>query len=170
MRIRAVILASLAATISVAAESPLKKFGWFADFVDSCWVGDFPDGITRHRHCYTAQFGKFIRGAAILSGEHDGRMVDRFFGDSVFAWDDKQQRIVYYVWGSDGNLARHEAHYEAGALIFPVRSRNDPAAVAFRSVWRRLEDGSLEVIRERPGTNGWSRELTVKYRREAAAK
>jgi hypothetical protein len=80
----------------------LLAFGWFAEMVGSCWVGTFPDGKTQHTHCYTAQFDQFIRGTATLSV--DG--VNKFSGDSVFAWDDKEKRIVYYIWGLR-RLAQH---------------------------------------------------------------
>jgi hypothetical protein len=54
---------------SLAAAPPLAKFGWFAEVVDACWVGVFPDGKTQHSHCYSAQFDQFIRGTATLSGD-----------------------------------------------------------------------------------------------------
>jgi hypothetical protein len=159
-------VAGLTLSLSVAAATaPLVKFGWFADVVDACWVGTFPDGKTRHSHCYTSQFDQFIRGTATLSGEHDGQVADRFHGDSLFAWNDKKKRIEYYIWGSDGSYSRHYAYYSGDELVFPVEDRNDPAKVAFRSVWRRVDPSSIEVRREVPEGEGWKTELTVLYRK-----
>lgn len=159
-----VILASLAAVPALATE-PLEKFGWFSGVVGACWQGTFPDGKTRHTHCYTVQFGQFIRGTATLSAERDGVMRDVFSGDSLFAWDDKDQKIAYYVWGSDGTHGTHEAHYEGRDLSFPVLSKKEPGKVAFRSLWRRVDGDSFEVHRQVPEGSGWTTELTVVYMR-----
>ena len=92
-------------------------------------------------------------------------MVDRFFGDSVFMWDPKSGRIVYSIWGSDGSLSSHEAHYLGDELSFPVNSRRDPGKLAYRSIWRRIDGESFEVRREVPDGTGWRTELKVLYRK-----
>jgi len=156
----------LAAPVSMA--TPPAGFGWFADLVGACWSGRFPDGKTRHTQCYTSQFDRFVRGTAKLSGEHDGELKDQFFGDSLFAWDEKDQKIVYYIWGSDGSHARHEASYAGDELLFPVRSRKDPTVIAYRSAWRRIDADTFEVRRESPDGTGWKTELTVVYHKDGA--
>ena len=75
-------VAGLMLSLPIAADTPLARFGWFADVVGSCWEGRFPDGKTLHTHCYTSQFGQFIRGTATLVGEHDGH-PRQFEGDSL---------------------------------------------------------------------------------------
>lgn len=155
--------------MSVAA-ALAAGFGWFASMAGTCWTGDFPDGKTRHTHCYTMQYGKFMRGTATTSAEKDGRIQVQTEGDSVYAWEEAGKRIVYYIWGSNGNHGRHEASYEGQELVFPVMTRADPPKVAFRSVWRRVDDDTLEVRRERPVENGWSTILKVTYRKGPAAK
>ena len=168
---RAVLSATfLLLAAPVVSAGALANFGWFAGLVGSCWSGQFPDGKTRHSQCYTSQFDRFVRGTATLSGEHDGQMTDQFFGDSVFAWDEKDQKIVYYIWGSDGSHGRYEASYAGDELVFPVRSRKDPAVIAYRSVWRRIDADTFEVRRESPDAAGWKTELTVVYRRDGAAR
>ena len=157
--------AAACSTIGAAAQSLPVGFGWFADMVGSCWVGRFPDGKTVHTHCYTAQFGKFMRGTAALAGEKDGAAHVQFEGDSVFVWDDGAKKIVYYIWGSDGSHSRLEAAYLGEELVFPVMSRQDPSKVAFRSVWKRLGNDTFEVRRERPNGNEWATVLSVTYRR-----
>jgi hypothetical protein len=41
----------------------------------------------------------------------------------------------------------------------------DPSKVAFRSVWKRLDDERFEVLREQPAGEGWNTVLTVTYKR-----
>lgn len=164
------LIIALAATFSVQAPSPLKKFGWFADLIGSCWVGTFPDGKTQHSQCYTSQFDAFIRGTATLSGDHNGKWTERFSGDSVFAFNQSNGRIEYYIWGSDGNHAKHEAFYDGDELLFPVNSRKEPGKIAFRSVRRRLDRDSFEVRREVPDGARWKTALKVLYRKSGAAK
>ena len=159
------VAAACAAASSAFAQSLPVGFGWFADMVGSCWVGKFPDGKTVHTHCYTAQFGKFMRGTAALAGEKDGAAHVQFEGDSIYAWDDAGKKIVYYIWGSDGNHNRLEASWSGEELTFPVMTRADPAKVAFRSVWKRIDANSFEVRRERPNGNEWATVLSVTYRR-----
>lgn len=153
-----------------AADASLAKFGWFADMAGSCWSATYPDGKTQHTHCYTGQFGHFIRGKATLSGEHNGALVERFQGDSLFAWNEAERRIDYYIWGSDGSHGRHEASYADDQLLFPVKSKKDPSKTAFRSVWKRIDDTSFKVRREVPDGAGWKTEMTVVYRKSGAAR
>lgn len=152
-----------------ALAGPLDGFGWFADLVGSCWVGRFPDGKTQHSQCYTSQYDRFLRGTATLSAEHEGVMQDRFFGDSVFARDQASDKIIYYIWGSNGSHSRHEAFYAGDELVFPVQRKDDPAVIEYRSVWRRIDADQFEVRRETPEGSGWKTELTVVYRRAGAA-
>jgi hypothetical protein len=161
------VIAGLAASLVAAADPPLARFGWFAEVVGYCWTGTFPDGKTQHSHCYTSQFDQFIRGTATLSGEHDGRREAEFHGDSMFAWNEQDKRIEYYIWGSDGSHGKLDAYYAGDELVFPVQSRKDPTKLAFRSVWRRIDESSIEVRREVPDGEGWKTELTILYRRSA---
>ena len=158
------VIASFASSVAPAADAPLASFGWFAEVVGSCWFGRFPDGKTQHSHCYTSQFDRFIRGTATLSGEHDGH-PRQFHGDSVFAWNDNDKRIEYYIWGSDGSHNRLHAYYSGEELVFPVESRKDPSQLSYRSIWRRIDDSSIEVRREVPDGEGWKTELTIRYER-----
>ena len=156
---------ALALVAHAHAQAQDARFGWFGSLVGSCWVGSFPDGMTSHTHCYTVQFDKFIRGTASLAVQREGQSHRTFEGDSVFAWNESKQRIIYYIWGSDGSHRQLEAQFIGEELAFPVSSRKDPNQVAYRSVWRRLGNDAFEVRRERPSGMGWSTELTVVYRR-----
>jgi hypothetical protein len=163
---RPLLVAALLGAAGGAPAQPLPAdLGWFATLAGSCWTGRFPDGTTEHTQCYTTQFGRLLRGTATLAATKDGKRELRFEGDSVFAWDGGAKRIAYSIWGSDGSLRTLAAHYDGDELVFPVPDRADPAKVAFRSVWRRIDDASFEVRRERPHGDGWNRELTVVYRK-----
>jgi hypothetical protein len=168
-RLAAAILFLVAAP-GALAQPGVAGFGWFAEMAGSCWAGDFPDGKTRHTQCYTTQFGKFMRGTASLLAEKDGRQHVIFEGDSMFAWDEAGKRMVYYIWGSDGNHGRHEGSYAGEELVFPVVSRADPSTVVSRSVWKRLDRDTFEVRRERPSGSEWNTILKVTYRRVPAPK
>ena len=167
---RVVLLIGMAVACAARAQAPVAPapaaFGWFGELAGTCWTGTFPDGKTVHRHCYTRQFDRFMRGTAVLSATRDGELRPMFSGDSVYAWDAAGPRIVYYLWGSDGQHRQLEARYEGDELTFPVPARDDPSKVAFRSVWKRIDADTLEVRRERPAAEkGWREELKVTYRR-----
>jgi hypothetical protein len=150
------------------AEETLQGFDWFGELAGSCWVGVFPDGVTEHTHCYSTQFGRFIRGTAALAELEEGKREVRFEGDSVFAWDESSRRIAYFIWGSDGSYRELEAEFVGDELHFPVPRRDDAAQILYRSVWRRIDADTFEVRRERPEAGGWTTELTVVYHRAPA--
>ncbi|MEW6155876.1 MAG: hypothetical protein AB1813_00490 [Verrucomicrobiota bacterium] len=151
------------------AELP-PEFGWMRELAGSTWVGKFPDGKTVHSQSYEIQFGRFLRGAASLSGDHQGKQVAQFHGDSVFAWDAKSSKIVYYLWGSDGNHGREEAWFEGDRIIFPAYSKKEPGKLRYRSVWQRIDRDSFRVDREVPMGDSWKVELSVTYRRSSNSK
>ena len=70
VRNRTTSIALLAVAFTVAPDLYAQElpagFGWFRNVVGHCWVGTLPDGITQHTHCYTSQFGRFIRGTSTL--------------------------------------------------------------------------------------------------------
>ena len=96
-------------------------FGWFRNVVGYCWVGLLPDGTTEHTHCYTSQFGRFIRGTSTLVQTKGGNKVTAFEGDSLFAWDDKERRIAYYIWASDGSHRQLNAELSGDEFTVPYR-------------------------------------------------
>jgi hypothetical protein len=154
--------------MSAFAQETSQGFDWFGELAGSCWVGVFPDGVTEHTHCYSTQFGRFIRGTAALAELEEGKREVRFEGDSVFAWDESSRRIAYFIWGSDGSYRELEAEFMREELHFPVPRRDDAAQILYRSVWRRIDADTFEVRRERPVDGSWTTELTVVYHRAPA--
>ena len=169
MKILLLQLSLLLAPFAAAGQELSPGFGWFRDVVGHCWTGDLPNGV-KHTHCYTSQFGRFIRGTSEIKSEKDGQAKVIFEGDSLFAWDEKGKRIVYYVWASDGSHRQHEAEHLASELSFPVSSRADPGSVLYRSVWRQVSAETIEVRRERPDGQAWRTEFKVNYHRSPATK
>ncbi len=164
--LQSVFAFGLLAPAAPAFSQSLQAFRWFADLAGSCWTGPFPDGKTRHKQCYSVQYGKFLRGTASLIVEQEGASRAQFEGDSVFAWDTASGQITYYIWGSDGSHRQLAAQFVGDELVFPVPSRKAPSEIAYRSVWRRISADVFEVRRERPAGGAWSTELTVVYKRE----
>jgi hypothetical protein len=101
----------------------------------------------------------------------------QFSGDSLFAWDEAEQKIIYYIWGADGSHSRHEAYYEGQDLVFPVNSKSDPGTIAYRSLWRRVDDSTIEVRRQVPegpqdgslAEFNWRTELMVYHKQPSSA-
>ncbi len=162
---RFTLLLALLAPLPLPAQELPAGFGWFRSVVGHCWTGLLPDGSTQHTHCYSSQFGKFIRGTSTLARVRDGNQTILFDGDSLFAWDERNARITYYIWGSDGSHRQLEAQHIGEELVFPVPTRADPAKTAYRSVWRVLHTESIEVRRERPTEDSWTTEFNVVYQR-----
>lgn len=165
MLTRLLLLLCLAAPRALPAQELPAGFGWFRHVVGHCWTGLLPDGSTRHAHCHSSQFGSFIRGTSTLSRIGEGDRTPLFEGDSLFAWDAANARIVYCLWGSDGSHRQLDAQHLGEELAFPIPTRADPARVAYRSVWRLRNPESLEVRRERPEGDAWRTEFKVLYSR-----
>lgn len=133
-----------------------------------CWSGTYPDGRTSDTQCYSAQFGRLLRGSIKLSGMHGSKQVDNFEGDSVYAWNPKAKRVDYTFWASDGTYGTGEMFLEGEQLIFPAPGGADSTAGGMRSVWRRVDVNSFVVTREKRQGDTWVRVLEVTYRRSGA--
>ena len=155
------LLGAAAAGASPPSEAD-PAFGWFRMVAGKCWRGEYPDG-GGDTQCYEWQYGRYLRGTiSITLAGKDGSPL-AISGDSVFDWNAKAGRIRYSNWSTSGNLQHGEAYYEDGILRFPdVRSRDEEPRT--RSSWRRIDEGSFEVTRERREGDAWVAEFTVTYR------
>ena len=138
------------------------EFGWFRMVAGKCWRGEYPAG-GGDTQCYEWQYDRYLRGTiSITLVGKDGAPL-AISGDSVFDWDAKAGRIRYSNWSTSGSLQHGEAYYENGILRFPdVRSRDEEPRA--RSSWRRIDDDSFEVTRERREGDAWTAEFSVTYR------
>src|SRR4051812_23935066 len=99
------VMLAAAATLSFAAvrervTSVVPDFRPLEFLVGSCWTGTFPDGKATDEHCFEWVFDhKFIRDRHVVgSGEGGGR----YQGESLFGWSDKEQRVAFWYWNSNG--------------------------------------------------------------------
>lgn len=168
----ATILLTLLAQFGTATAAPARPhtgFGWFADLAGSCWQGDHPGGIMRDRQCYSAQFGRFMRGTIHLTRPRHGPGAPAHHGDSVFAWDAARQRILFYFWGSDGRHGVSEGHYEGDSLVFPQPPASGGQAPGRRTIWRRLDADHFTVTVQLRSDAAWTDRFTVTYTRSGPA-
>jgi hypothetical protein len=158
----AALLAAAAARAGPDEGDPLARFGWLRDLAGSCWRGTSADGQEMDTQCYATQFGRFLRGTIRIPVRRGGETVT-FEGDSVFAWSEREGRIVYWLWSSDGGHRSGEVVREGEVIRFPDPRREGAAET--RSTWTRVDAGSFRVVRERREADRWSEVLAVTYRR-----
>lgn len=145
--------------------TPLEHFGWLKDLAGACWVGEHPDGTTRDTQCYRIQFGRFLYGTIRIVELHDGRWRPGFEGDSVLAWDETNQRLSYWYWGSSGAFGPAEAYVVGKQIHFPAPRRPGSTAPEVRSSWTRIDADSYRVSRQEQEAGKWKEIFAVTYRR-----
>ncbi|HYD13105.1 MAG TPA: hypothetical protein VEC11_09680 [Allosphingosinicella sp.] len=147
---------------------PPAEFGWFRELAGACWQGDHPGSIMRDRQCYSAQFGRFMRGTIRITRPRDGQSAPAHHGDSVFAWDAGRQRLIFYFWGSDGQHGVSEGYYEGDALIFEQPPTSGGQPVGRRTIWRRVDADHFRVTVQMRSHAIWTDRFTVTYERSGA--
>lgn len=163
----AALLTLLAQSGTAAAAPTLEGFGWFRDLAGSCWQGMHPGGERQDRQCYSAQYGRFIRGTIALTRPASPG-TPAHHGDSVFAWDSRDRSITFYFWGSDGQHGENHGHYDGDLLIFPDAPTSGGQLPGRRTVWRRLDADHFRVsVQMRDGTT-WTERFAVTYARSGA--
>jgi hypothetical protein len=158
-----VLFAAIAHAAPTAAPTAAQAaFGWFGMLAGRCWRGEYPQG-GGDTQCYEWQYGRYLRGTiSHTAAGKDGTPIT-ISGDSVFDTDAASGRIRYSNWSMTGSLQHGEAYYENGILRFPsVKSRDEEPRT--RSSWRRIDDSSFEVTRERREGDAWVAEFSVTYR------
>ena len=148
------------------AQDHRPAFGWFASLAGACWRGDHPDGKTHDTQCYGWQYDRYLRGTVQLAGVKADGSAWALDGDSVYQWIVADGWIRCASWSNTGDLQQAEAYFEGESLVFPdVKSRDEEPIT--RSVWRKVDADSFEVLREKRGAGGWETDFTVTYRRTA---
>lgn len=142
----------------------MSRFGWFAELAGACWQGRNADGQTTDTQCYSIQYGTILRGTIEIIAIHGDEAV-RFEGDSVFAWNPREQRIDYSFWASDGSYGTGKAYFEGDRIIHVADPGDGSKQAETRTVWRKLDPSAFEVTRERSTAEGWQSVLVVTYHR-----
>ena len=149
---------SLNAAPAEPAKDPLQPLQFL---VGHCWAGDFPNNMGKDTHCFEPMYGgRFIRDKHVLHGKGPD-----YLGESIYAFDPKQKRIVFWYWSSDGDIEHGIANPSAEGLEFPEHHLTEPQDLTFRTHWRRLDANRYEAVNERKDGEAWKTEWKIEYRR-----
>jgi hypothetical protein len=156
--------ASLAAAPTTAAKDPLQPLQFL---VGHCWAGDLPRETGRDTHCFEAMYGShFIRDKHVVHGKNPD-----YLGETIYAFDPKQQHIVFWYWSSDGDMDSGSVDPVADGLNFPERHLTKPQDLIMRTHWKRIGDDRYEALNERKTGDGpWQVEWKVEYVRAPGGK
>ena len=148
-----------------APADPLAGFGWFAQLAGACWKGEHPDGKTSDTQCFQLQFKRVIRGTIKVESTADGTARTVFEGDSVFAVDPAAPtKVSYTQWGTTGNYTVGEMFVEGEMLRFQTRPAEGGES-RVRFAWRKVDENSFRVSRERKESGVWKEAFAVVYKR-----
>src|SRR6476661_2518302 len=119
--------------------------------VGHCWVGRFPDGKATDRHCYEWVFDrKFIRDRHVVrKGEAP------YAGETLYGWDAKAGRPVFWYWNSDGEMLTGSVEYRDRTIVFPTRYQTASGTVELRAIWKRTGTDGYRVEQARRDGGEW---------------
>jgi len=119
---------------TTALREPLRPLQFL---VGSCWTGTFPDGKKTDTHCFESVFGgHFVRDRHTVRGG-----ATPYEGETIYAWDAKQRKVVYTYWASDGGISTGTMEPDKSEIVFPEAYASDGARTTMKNVWvRRGED------------------------------
>jgi hypothetical protein len=169
MKRRSLILAALVlpATVLGAADlrEPLRPLQFL---VGSCWTGTFPDGTSTDTHCFEPVFdGQFVRDRHHVRGG-----ATPYAGETIYAWDPRQKRIVYTYWASDGAISSGYADSSAsGEITFP-ESHTDEAGkrTTMKNVWTPRGTDAYEAWAAEEKDGQWKELWRMTLRRDGPAR
>ncbi|MBI1187223.1 MAG: hypothetical protein GC206_07820 [Alphaproteobacteria bacterium] len=162
MRILGFVVVATALWISPArAESHLDPLA----FLHGCWNGAFA-GVSalRDERCFTPMNnGAQVRDVHTVVGSSYG-------GETIYAWDGEQQRIVAIYYANDGGLMHASVRPTADGLEFPDARHvgADGRVIQLRSRWTRLAEDRFRVISERMLDGAWAPFSDIEYVRADA--
>jgi hypothetical protein len=159
---------ALAPILAYAHDGPaLDHFAWLKELSGACWSGEHPDKRTRDTQCFRADYGYFLHSTVQFSELRSGKWEPSFNGETVLAWDEKNQRIAYWFWTSTGAYGPAEAYIEGAQIHFPASRKPSANAMEVRSTWTRIDADSFRVSRQkRQGAQAkWEEMFVITYRR-----
>ena len=164
MTIGSAILAALASMTSATSdELPAGAFGWMGELAGHCWSATYPDGTTRDTQCYSAQYGRYLRGTIEIRSSAGGRPP--YLGDSVFFWNPETSEMSFNFWSNGGRHGTSIGRVEGDSIVFPDPPSTDPNAPRTRAHWTRLGPTSYRVTLQRQSGDRWEDSLSVTYSR-----
>jgi hypothetical protein len=148
MKMRSVIagllLSVLAGQVGVnsAAAQPIGQLALFSPLVGRDWIAQFPGNDVTD-----AQRFEWAIGARFLRNTHQVRAGGKvvYEGETIYAWDHRAQRIVWWYWNSTG-----------GYVVGTIAIREDGSLVAEGE--NRGAADQLDRVRTvmRIGTDQWT--------------
>ena len=130
----------------------------------SCWKGTFTGRSVTDEHCFRWIYGgHFLRDRHVVVGDSVP-----YSGESTYAWDGAQNRIVYWYIALPGYYSHGHVESVDGSLVFRD-SLVTSTERQLRATWRRSGPDAYTVLVEEV-TGGASKELwTMVMRRSRAA-
>jgi hypothetical protein len=127
----------------------------------SCWAGSFPDGKSTDEHCFEWVFdGKFIRDRHVVRGRSQP-----YAGETIFAWDAKDRRVVFWYWNSRGGFSTGHVEYTDEGIVFPERHTTEKGVQEMKAVWKRAGPDAYRVHQAERAGNEWKTLWTMELKR-----
>ena len=169
MRLRSLILFALvmpsAAVGSADLREPLRPLQFL---VGSCWTGTFPDGKATDTHCFESLFdGQFVRDRHRVRGGSTP-----YAGETIYAWDQRQKRIVYTYWASDGGFSTGYADpSESREITFPESHTDEGGKrTTMKNVWTPRSADAYEAWAAEEKDGQWKELWRMTLRRDGPAR
>ena len=162
MLLIASIVFALATAQPAPAPQPLGQLAIFGPLVGRTWVAQFPGNNVTD----TQRF-EWVLGARFLRNVHHVRAGDKvvYEGETIYAWDSRAQRIVWWYWNSTGGYVTGTiAIREDGAIVADGENHGAKEQLdRVRSVMRiRPDEWTSAGAQERNGT--WTEQPPRTYR------
>ena len=138
---------------------PLRPLAFL---VGSCWTGTFPDGKATDTHCFESVFGgQFVRDRHIVRG---GKTP--YEGETLYAWEPREKRVVYTYWASDGGLSTGTMEAIRDEIVFPETHASGGGTQTMRNVWTRRSADTYDVAVGRTADGQWREMWRMTMRRD----
>jgi hypothetical protein len=152
---------ALGAAPPTAAKDPLQPLQFL---VGHCWAGDLPREMGRDTHCFEAMYGShFVRDKHVVHGKNPD-----YLGESIYAFDPKQQHIVFWYWSSDGEILTGHVEYHPDSIVFPTKYVTEKGTVDLRAVWTQIGQNSYRTEESQRSGAEWKPLWTMVLKRSRA--
>jgi hypothetical protein len=144
---------------SSAAQTASDPLAAFAFLAGSCWQGTFPQKTTTDEHCFEwLHDGRFLRDTHTVRGA-----ANPYSGETTYAWDGNEKRIVYWYIASDGSYSTGTAAVHGDAIVFPETHVSATGRRELNNTWRRTGSDTYRIrVTEKTGAGEkelWSMEM-----------
>jgi hypothetical protein len=145
----------------LAAQTPPSPFQPLEFLVGHCWTGTFPGGKKTDTHCFEWMMdGKFIRD------RHTVRGGAPYEGETIWAFDPKQKKVVYHYFASDGAISSGTLNLENGDMVFPEEYVSAGVRKTMKNVWSRNGRDAYDVwAAEKTAEGSWKEMFRMTLRR-----